>query len=174
MWVLPLGLANVAGEIIIGSAARSKQTNETREHKMKHILTVAALVVASFAARADSLYFSSGAVTNSTNVTLTIHGPTNLLCWVQHYSRPSSSWGLGTNRYGGCSLLPVRSPGWITECTIDRMIDTAGDYRIYVLTNSVWQTSGTNTVVPLELAEGFWLEKPTNTNFTWTVTVPIW
>jgi len=40
------------------------------------------------------------------------------------------------------------------------------------VTNTVWQSSGTNTVVPLGLTEGFWLNKPTNA--TWTVNRTIW
>jgi len=79
---------------------------------------------------------------------------------------------LNTNRLGGYSLLPVQSPGYNPQATIQKMIDSAGDYRTYTLTNNVWQTSGTNTVVPLNMAEGFWLTKPTNA--TWRVTMPIW
>ena len=80
---------------------------------------------------------------------------------------------LNTNRLGGYSLIPAQTSGYSPQCTINRMIDTSGDYQTYTLTtNNVWQTGGTNTVVPLGLTEGFWINKPTNA--TWTYSLPIW
>jgi hypothetical protein len=53
------------------------------------------------------------------------------------------------------------------------MIDALGNFQAYTLgATNAWQTNGVTTTVPLHLAEGFWLNKPTNA--TWTIHRRIW
>ncbi len=80
---------------------------------------------------------------------------------------------LNTNQLGGASLIPVQSAGYNPQCTLSRLKDAAGNFYTYTLkTNNVWQLGGTNSVIPLGLVEGFWVNKPTNA--TWNVSVGFW
>lgn len=79
---------------------------------------------------------------------------------------------LNTNQLGGASLLPVQSTGFNPQAKVQRAKDTVPNYDTFSLTNGVWRLTNTNTVVPLGLAEGFWLYKPTNA--TWNVSLSIW
>lgn len=80
---------------------------------------------------------------------------------------------LGTNLLGGLSSLPVRSPGFAVESSIQRLKSSTNlDYTEYKLTNAAWYSGSVKTNVDLYLTEGFWLYKPTNA--TWTVRLPLW
>jgi hypothetical protein len=99
----------------------------------------------------------------------------SILCSPLYGLLVPSAWEvdlLSTNRLGGYSTLPVQSTG-NPQSTIYRMVDSAGDYQIFTLTTTnVWTTSGMPTTVPLNLTEGFWLDRPTNA--VWSFAVPIW
>lgn len=100
----------------------------------------------------------------------------SLLCSPRYQLVSPSQWQvdlLSTNLLGGLSALPVASPGFATQCTITRMINPAGTYLAYSLTNTgKWLTNGVQTSVPLELGEGFWINKPTNS--AWYIQRSIW
>lgn len=126
-----------------------------------------------------NMYVCSRYLVNGLFVTNTVTKPipTNwsIQCSPLYKLTVPANWQVdefNTNRYGGYSLLPVQSTGFNPQATISRMIDTSGNYWNYYLTNNVWQHAGTNIVVPIDLAEGFWVYKPTNA--TWSVNVPIW
>jgi hypothetical protein len=120
-------------------------------------------------------YLVSGLFTTN-SLSKSIPSGDSILCSPLYKLTVVSAWQideLNTNKLGGDSLLPVQSSGYSPQCTINRMIDTSGNYRTYTLTtNNVWQTSGTNTVVPLHLTEGFWIKKPVSA--TWTIGLTIW
>ena len=80
---------------------------------------------------------------------------------------------LDTNRLGGFSQLPVRSPGFPLESKLEQLVGSSS-YTLasYSLTNSAWRVGGVVTNIHLGLTEGFWLNKPTNA--TWSVSLPIW
>jgi hypothetical protein len=92
------------------------------------------------------------------------------------YETDSTTWLvdlLTTNKLGGNSLLPVQTPWNNPQSTIYRMVDALGNFQTYTLgATNAWQTNGVTTTVPLHLAEGFWLNKPTNA--TWTIHRRIW
>jgi hypothetical protein len=112
--------------------------------------------------------------TNS--ITRPIASDLSILCSPRYQLAVPAQWQvdqLDTNRLGGYSAIPVQTPGRNPQCEVSRMIDLAGSYQTFTLTtNNVWQSGGTNTVVPLELTEGFWIDKPTNA--TWYVRRAIW
>jgi hypothetical protein len=107
-------------------------------------------------------------------ITKAIPSGSSLLC--SPLLETDSTWLvdlLTTNNLGGLSQLPVATPWYDPQSTITRMLNTQGYYQDYTLsTNNVWQTNGVATTVPLHLAEGFWLNKPTNA--TWTINRRIW
>jgi hypothetical protein len=120
-------------------------------------------------------YLVSGLITTNLQ-TQSVPSGSSLLCSPVYKLVTPSQWiadELTTNRLGGYSSLPVQTSGSNPQCQIFQMVDTAGTYMTSTLTSSnQWQTGGSNTVVKLELTEGFWLSKPTNA--TWNVSVPIW
>lgn len=58
---------------------------------MKTLVLIAA-ALCGISAQAQSLYFTSGTVSNYTNVTLNIQGPSNLVCQVERLSYYSQQW----------------------------------------------------------------------------------
>jgi hypothetical protein len=119
-------------------------------------------------------YLVSGLFTTNT-ISRTVSSGSSILCSPLYGLLVPSAWEvdlLSTNRLGGYSTLPVQSTG-NPQSTIYRMVDSAGNYQTFTLAaTNVWTTSGMPTTVPLNLTEGFWLNRPTNT--TWSFSVPIW
>ncbi|MCW5556977.1 MAG: hypothetical protein KIT22_03945 [Verrucomicrobiae bacterium] len=80
---------------------------------------------------------------------------------------------LSTNDLDGFSNLPVFATGFSPQSRIGKYDAVSATYDQYYLTNSAgWYLNGVKSTVPIYLADGFWINRPTNA--TWSVTRPIW
>jgi len=100
----------------------------------------------------------------------------SLICSQRYHVVETNTWKidiLNTNQLGGASQVPVQSPGFNPQAIINKALDNVPNYSTNNLTSgNLWQSGGTNVVVPLNITEGFWLNKPTNA--TWVVNRTIW
>ena len=100
--------------------------------------------------------------------------PTEFRFWSYPPSNLQVDQFSGTNTpYGGRSGFPVQTPGFSPQCKADKYNYTTNGLAEYQFTAAnAWQWSGTNATIPLSLAEGFFLNKPTNG--VWTILRSIW
>jgi hypothetical protein len=110
--------------------------------------------------------------------TLTKSFPSGLstVCLPLYHVDSSGTWvvdSFDTAHVGGNSGLPVQSAGFNPQCTLYQLANSSGLYRTNLLTSTnVWQNMGTNQVLHFKITEGFFIDKPTNAN--WSVNRSIW
>lgn len=111
-------------------------------------------------------------------ITRTLYPNLNLIATPLYHVSPTNTWTvdtLTTSQPGGASSLPVQQPGYDPQCILLQLWDASGAYQTNKLNSAgQWTSAGTNVAPQIKITEGFWLQRQTNTNTTWTVSRPIW